>query len=266
MKNFGGRMLLILAVLLAGWSLQSSAQAFETAGQYMDHITKANQTLTEKYLFYLSGVSHGKSAKKIEKRRMDLLQSISDTRYNIMGMPPFKGDRTLKDTTVAYLKILNSVFNEDYGKIVNMEEIAEQSYDLMEAYMLAKDKANEKLSDAAKRQHAMQIKFAQKNNITLINTQSELDTKMDLATAVMGHHNEVYLIFFKSYKQEVYLMDALNRKNIVGIEQNLNALQKYSEEGLEKLNGIKGYNNDASLIESCKNALNFYKEEATKGA
>jgi hypothetical protein len=132
--------------------------------------------------------------------------------------------------------------------------------------MLAKDKANEKLNDAAKRQHAMQIKFAQKNNITLINTQSELDTKMDLATAVMGHHNEVYLIFFKSYKQEVYLMDALNRKNIVGIEQNLNALQKYSEEGLEKLNGIKGYNNDASLIESCKNALNFYKEEATKGA
>jgi hypothetical protein len=265
MKSIGGRTFLILAILMLGQSLRSSGQPFETAVQYMDYITKANQQLTEKYLFYLSGASHGKSAKKVEKRRQELLQSISDTRYNIMGMPPFKGDRTLKDTTVAYLKIMNSVFNEDYGKIVNMEEIAEQSYDLMEAYMLAKDKANEKLNEAAKKQQAMQVKFAQKNNITLIDNQSELETKMDIASAVMSHHNEVYLVFFKSYKQEVYLMDALNKKNIVGIEQNLNALQKYSDEGLEKLNGLKGYNGDPSLIESCRNALNFYKEEAAKG-
>src|SRR6185369_4562031 len=107
-----------------------------------------------------------------------LLQSISDTRSSIAGMPPFKGDRTLKDTTVAYLKMLNSVFNEDYGKIVNMEEIAEQSYDLMEAYMLAKEKANEKLNEASQRQHETQEKFAAKNNVRLIQSESELDAKM----------------------------------------------------------------------------------------
>jgi hypothetical protein len=266
MKRFAGKLFLILAIFLLSNSFRSAAQPFETAGEYMDYITKANQSLTEKYLFYLSGMSHGKSAKKVEKRRQDLLKSISDTRYNIMGMPSFKGDRTLKDTTVAYLKILNSVFNEDYGKIVNMEEIAEQSYDLMEAYMLAKDKANEKLNDASKRQHAMQVKFAEKNNIRLIESQSELDAKMDIASAVMEHHNEVYLIFFKCYKQEIYLTDALNRKNIVSIEQNLNALQKYAEEGLQKLNDLKGYNGDPSLIIACRNALNFYKDESAKGA
>jgi hypothetical protein len=50
-----------------------------------------------------------------------------------MGIAPWKGDRSFRDTTVAYLKLLYIVFNEDYGKIVNMEEIAEQSYDAMEA-------------------------------------------------------------------------------------------------------------------------------------
>ena len=134
----------------------------------MEHIGKANQALTEKYLVYLSGMSHGKSARKVEKRRLEVVNAISDTRYNIMGMPPYKGDRTLKDTTVAYLKILNSVFNEDYGKIVNMEEIAEQSYDLMEAYMLAQEKANEKLQQASVRQGEMQKQFAEKHNINLI--------------------------------------------------------------------------------------------------
>ena len=257
-------LLLVFSLILL--TNRSAAQAFENAGQYMDHITKANQVLTEKYLLYLSGMSHGKSARKVEKRRLEVLQAISDTKFSIMGMPPYKGDRTLKDTTVAYLKILNSVFNEDYGKIVNMEEIAEQSYDLMEAYMLAQEKANEKLQQASEKQNEMQKKFAAKNNITLIESESASEAKMKIASAVMKHYDEVYLIFFKSYKQEAYLMDAVNQKNVNSIEQNVNSLQSFSEQGLEKLKDLKGYNNDASLIIACRNLLNFYKDEAKKGS
>lgn len=244
----------------------SFAQAFENAGQYMDHIGKANQQLTEKYLVYLSGMSHGKSARKVEKRRLEVLQAISDTKFSIMGMPPYKGDRTLKDTTVAYLKILNNVFNEDYGKIVNMEEIAEQSYDLMEAYMLAQEKASEKLQQASDRQNEMQKQFAAKHNITIIESKSASEAKMKIASEVMKHYDEIYLIFFKSYKQEAYLMEALNQKKVNSIEQNLNSLQSYSEQGLEKLKELRGYNNDGSLIIACRNLLLFYKEEAKKGS
>lgn len=245
---------------------QTKAQAFENAGDYIEYIGKANQTLTEKYLFYLSGMSHGKSARKVEKRRLEVLQAISDTRSSIMGMPPYKGDRTLKDTTVAYLKMLNSVFNEDYGKIVNMEEIAEQSYDLMEAYMLAQEKANEKLQQASEKQSETMKKFASKHNVNLIESESATDAKMKIASSVMKHYDEVYLIFFKAYKQEAYLMDALNQKNINAAEQNINSLLNFSEQGLEKLKEIKGYNNDASLIIACRNMLIFYKDEAKKGS
>ena len=82
----------------------------------------------------------------------------------------------------------------------------------------------------------------------------------------MDHYDEVYLIFFKSYKQEAYLMDALNQKNVNAIEQNINSLLTFSEQGLEKLKQVKGYNNDASLIIACRNLLNFYKDEAKKGS
>lgn len=245
--------------------LSGNAQ-YENAGQYMDHISKANQALSEKYLVYLSGMSHGKSARKVEKRRQELLQAISDTRYDIQGMPPFKGDRTLKDTTVAYLKILNNIFNEDYGKIVNMEEIAEQSYDMMEAYMLAQEKANDKLKDAMAKQYDTQVRFAEKNNIKLIAGESETGNKMKTSDAVMKHYNETYLVFFKGYKQESYVMDAVNKKNIISIEQNVNTLKKFAEEGLEKLKDMKGYNNDASLIVACRNLMLFYKAEAEKAS
>jgi hypothetical protein len=147
-----------------------------------------------------------------------------------------------------------------------MEEIAEQSYDLMEAYMLAQEKANEKLQEASAKQNEMQKQFATRHNVNLINSESETEAKMKLASTVMKHYNEVYLIFFKCHKQEAYLMEALNQKNVNSIEQNLNSLQNFAEQGLEKLKAIKPYSNDATLVIACRNMLNFYIEEAKKGA
>ena len=109
-------------------------------------------------------------------------------------------------------------------------------------------------------------KFAEKHNVTLIDGgKTESETKMEIANKVMKHYDEVYLIFFKAYKQEAYLMDAVNQKNINSIEQNISSLQNFAEQGLEKLKDLRGYNNDASLIVACRNLLNFYKDEAKKG-
>jgi hypothetical protein len=264
MKRILKKSLLLTSCFLFLVPFHPSAQTYEHAGQYMDYINNANQVLTVKYLTYLSAASHGKSARKVEKRRTEVVNAINDTKYNIMSMPPWKGDRSLKDTTVAYLKILYTVFNEDYGKIVNMEEIAEQSYDAMEAYMLAQEKAYEKLNEAAERQHVMQNQFAAKNNINLVDGTSELEEKSKTASAVMKHCNEVYLVFFKPYKQEAYMIEAMNKKNLVSLEQDINSLKKMSEDGMEKLKKIKGYNNDASLIAACRNMLIFYKSEAAR--
>ena len=254
----------LLFISFVIFSLQSIAQNFQNAGDYISYIVKANDVLAEKYISYLSGVSHGKSARKVEKRRQEVLNSIYEARANMQGLPPFQGDRSLKDSTVAYYKILVSVFNEDYGKIVDMEEIAEQSYDAMEAYMLAKKKANEKLEQAAKSQHDTQKEFADRHNVKLIEEQTTIGTKIKLADAIMGHYDEVYLIFFKSYKQEGYLLEATKKKDIVSIEQNISALQKFAEEGLEKLKQVKAYNSDPTLIVACRGLLSFYKEEAEK--
>jgi hypothetical protein len=266
MKCYMQKIILFIPVLFLCFALRSNAQTYETAVQYLDYINKLNADLSAKYLFYLSAVSHGKSARKVEKRRLEVVNAISDTKFEVMAMPPWKGDKTLKDTTIAHLKILNIVFNEDYGKIVNMEEIAEQSYDAMEAYMLAQEKAQEKLAEASERQHNMQKVFAAKNNITLVDGESELESKSKIVNAVMDHCNDVYLAFFKAYKQEAYLMEAVNKKNLVSIEQNINAMEKFAGEGLDKIKKLKGYNNDGSLIVACRNALLFYKAEAREGA
>jgi hypothetical protein len=237
------------------------AQSFDNAGDYLSYIGKANEELTVTYLSYMSAVAHNR-AKKVEKRRMDLLNSITETRYKIQGMPAWKGDKSFRDSSVAYIKLLNNVFNDDYGKIVNMEEIAEQSYDLMEAYMLAQEKVGEKLHEAADKQTELQKKFAAKYDVKLITSENDIDRKGNEVGALMKHHDEVYLVFFKLYKQDMYLTEAVNKKDIVAIEENKNSMKKFAEEGLEKLKKFKGYNNDPSLIVACRQALNFYKTEA----
>jgi hypothetical protein len=248
---------------LSLWLLtgNTKAQSFENAGDYLGYINKSKEELTATYLSYMSAVAHNR-ARKVEKRRMDLLNTITETRYKIQGMPAWKGDKSFRDSSVAYIKLLNNVFNEDYAKIVNMEEIAEQSYDLMEAYMLAQEKVQEKLHEASERQNDFQKKFAAANNINLITVENELDRKGKEVNALMKHYDEVYLVFFKPYKQEMYLIDAVNRKNVVAIEENINSLKKFAEEGLKKLQSLKGYNNDPSILVSCRDALQFYKNEA----
>ena len=112
-------------------ALTSKAQDFTNAGSYMGYMSDRLSLVNQTYMNYLSAASHGKSMRKVDKLREKALNTIFTARAEIQGMPPLNKDKTLKDATVNYLKTCFNVFNEDYSKIVNMEEIAEQSYDAM---------------------------------------------------------------------------------------------------------------------------------------
>ncbi|MGB8191875.1 MAG: hypothetical protein WCF67_08155 [Chitinophagaceae bacterium] len=250
---------LLLCIVI---SCSAAAQEFANAGDYMSYIVKTEEAISAKYISYMSGASHGKSLRKVEKRRQDLMNSIYETRFKVHEMPSYKGDKTLRDASVNYLKMMYSVFNEDYGKIVNMEEIAEQSYDNMEAYLMVQEKANEKLKEAGVARSAVWDQFAKKYNVTVVDQTSLLDMKLEKAEKVNNYYHQLYLIFFKSHKQEMYLIAAVDTKNVNSIEQNRNSLLKFTTEGLAKLQDTKPFENDARLIVACRQVLQFLQDEA----
>jgi hypothetical protein len=252
---------LLTAITMA---TSARAQSFEHAGQYLDYIGKANEKVSSLYLSYLSAVGHGKSARKVDKRRQEVVTNLFNTRLDIQGLPPWKGDRSYRDTTVNYLKLLYAVFNEDYAKIVNMEEIAEQSYDAMEAYMLAQEKAGEKLHEAADRRQKTFREFATKYNVNVLESTTELEQKSNQANELMKHYDQVFLVFFKAQKQEGYLLSSIGEKKLTALEQNRSALKKFADEGMEKLKTFTGYQNDTSLMAACRTALDFFREEADR--
>lgn len=254
------RMLLLFSLFLLCGNLFS--QDAEDPGAYMSQISKPQLAVAQKYISYMSAVSHGKGSRKSDKRREDLLNTINEVRMKINDLPSFQNDKSLRDATVDYFKLLYSVMNDDYAKVINMEEIAEQSYDAMEAYMLAEEKVNEKLSEAQDRRFLAEKAFAAAHNVKLLSAKDELGEKMETISRVTNYYHQVYLVFFRASKQETYLADAVTAKNLNSIEQSRSALLKYAEEGLQKLDTMKPYNGDNSIITNCRAALRFFKDEA----
>jgi hypothetical protein len=257
--------------LIAGISICSalamntaSAQDVSTAVGYMEVIGKEFRNIQENTWDYTKSVAHGKSARKVEKRRKEVIDANKDALRKIKALKAFNGSTAFRDSAVSYLNTNYAVLNEDYAKLVDMEEVSEQSYDLMEAYMLAKERANEKLHASGDMIDEEYSKFAAANNINLIENKDKLSKNMEVANKVYKHYNEVYLIFFKSYKQEIYVMDALAKNDINGFEQNKNALAKTAAEGLKKLEAVVPYKNDQSVIKACQQMLNFYADEVVK--
>ena len=254
----------IFSLALCLLSMVCAGQSPAAALNYMETINKQGQLISRRYLSYMSEAAHGNKLKKLEQRRRELTATLRNVQANAVRLKPFKGDTTLKKSYEKYITILNSVFNEDYGKIVNMEEIAEESYDQMEAYLLAQERAEEKLDEAFGQFDQAYDKFAADNKINLIQPEDKLSKKLKKIGRANQYYHRKYLVFFKVYKQEAYLMDAISKKDVNGIEQNRNTLLKYAAEAQAKLDTAKPFQRDQSLVAAGKKYVQFTKTESEK--
>ncbi len=254
---------IVVVVMLCVTSFAVKSQS-NTPVEHLSFFSTRETELSKKYLSYMSEAAHGNRARKIEKKRQEIVSEIRQSLNEANRLRPYKSDASLRDAYKVYWDILLKVFNEDYGKIVNMEEIAEQSYDAMEAYLLAQEKAEEVLENAHDKVEIAYEDFAARNNVTLIQKDTKMSKRLRQVGAVNHYYHELYLIFFKSFKQEAYVIDAYNRKDINSIEQNKGTLVRFADEGLSKLDTIKAYNGDGSLVNNCRKVLLFHKTEAEK--
>lgn len=253
----------LLPLLFVFLTMPLLAQNTSPAVAYLNElITPIDGIKTETWQ-YLKAITRGKGARKVESKRQKLLTEIKKVEGILASKKGFNSDETLKNELIAYLKLSYIVLKEDFDEILDMEDIAEQSYDMMEAYLLAKEKANDKLDEAGQKMMDAQNAFAEANNITFLEGEEDKTAeKIEKAGNALKYYNEIYLIFFKCYKQEIYVLDAIQRSDVNSIEQNNESLLMFAEEGLKKLAKIEGFNRDKNLIYALKEILNFYKTEA----
>ena len=258
---------LLFASTLFLLSTIALAQDFNTPVAYLEYINKQESEISKNMWKYTKTIAHSKSARKIDATRKNLVKTIQNAKNNISKIKDgYKGDIVYRDQVVKYLSVSEIIINEEYSKIVDMQEVAEQSYDFMEAYIMTRDLVNKKMDDEHQILAAGQKEFAKKYNITLTESDSELSKKMKLSNEVFTYHTEFYLIFFKCNITDLMLSKAIEQKDIASIQQNASSLLAYAEEGLQKLNQKQPYKNDKVLIETTKKSMELYQKTATEYA
>lgn len=249
----------ILTVFLAFTSAVSFGQ---TAVEYLNIIGEQYQEISEANWNYTKAVSHNKSGRKIDKKRRQLIKTTKKAQSTVKALKAFDGSTAYRDSVLEYLNMSYSVLVNDYAKIMDLDEIKEQSYDMMEAYLLAQKTASNKLKAAGEMVDREQKVFCANNNITLTEAKSELGAKMEIANQVYDYYNPIYLIFFKASIQETKMIIALGANDMNAVEQSRQSMKTYAEEGLEKLKAIKAYKGDNSLKLACQKMLQYYIDEA----
>ena len=253
--------ILLIVLLVSHFNLL--AQEFKTPVDFLTYLNKEQTTISRSTWKYTSAMAHSKSARRIDVTRKQLVKSIEAASKKISALKDgYKGDVEYKNQVLQYFDICRNNLNEEYDKIINMQEVAEQSYDAMEAYLLTRDLINEKLdSENQKVEHAFQA-FAARYNITLTGGNSDLGNKIKLSNEVFDYHTVLYLTFFKVNFTDSNLDQAIQKKDLTAIQQNANTLIQYADEGLEKIKTIPAYQGDSSLLNATKKTLEYYKKQA----
>ncbi len=254
--------LTLLSLIMGLFLVNSNAQTNNEAAEYMYEVTKKTFELDDETWDYLKAVTRGKKASKVEDKRQELTRAIKTAKLSTARRKDFNGNSQLRDAIVDYLDLKYTVLKEDYDKILDMEAIAEESYDGMEAYLTAQERAGKKLDSAFQVMYTAQKLFADKYEITLNENRDKQTEKIRKAAEVLEYYNDVYLIFFKSFKQEAYLIDAISRGDLNSIEQNNSSLNAFSKEGLNTLKTFKSFKGDITLVNAAKKVLDFYQKES----
>src|ERR1700744_4003426 len=232
MKRLLPLCLLIFCVICVSINTAKAQDPSEDAGAYIDAINKAETNMNKAYMAYVSAAAHSSRKRKIEKMRDHAVENIITCQDEITNLTPFKGDNSLRQSSLNYVQLCYKIFNDNYAHIVNMEEIAEQSYDEMEAYLLLQEKTSERLKQASDSMSMAERAFAAKYSVQLIEGgTNELSSKIDVAGKLNHYYNQVYLLFFKCNWQDGEITKALNAKDLKNLEQSRNSLDNFAVQG-----------------------------------
>lgn len=255
----------IVTILALVLSLFVFCQDFKSPVDYLSYIGKEQEIISKSTWKYTKAIAHSKSARRIDNTRKQLVKTMDMAIQKISGLKNgYQGDVQYRDEVLKYINLVRSSINDECDKIIDMQEVAEKSYDFMEAYIMARDKVNEKLDIAFEEVSLAQKNYALKYKIQLLDNESELGKKMKISNQIFDYHTDIYLIFFKSNITDNFLTQAIQAKDMNAIQQHASALAAYSKEGLEKLKTKAAYNKDESMIKITQKALEYYNDVAEK--
>lgn len=176
-KQFFVVLLASLVIISCGESAKGkNGITYKSAVQYNDYIVNRQTTLIKNVMEF------SKTADiNIDSAEAKLKTYVKEAEVMIeelKGMPPYKGDSSLRDAAISSFQFYKKVFEKDYMDIL---QIRRKGYDITEEDAANANSIIERISKEEegydKRFHEAQRNYADKNNMKLTDNkmQKELD-------------------------------------------------------------------------------------------
>ena len=236
---------LLTAILLFSSTVVLLAQEqFSTDNPvaYNNYIISEQSKLMDKVVEYIVQTVHNDNYREVESKRLEVIGQIERSTNKIEALKPFQGDSRMKDEALAVCNLYHDAYVNDYSKINMLKKNREQSFDAMQRYFDAQDKAEAKLRQAAERFTNAQREFAKKHEMEIVEADS--DDTMHNISQVNQYSRMVFLEFFKISKLNAKCLDALNEQNVDKIEKCRDDMAKASNASYDALMKIQAFEGD----------------------
>ncbi len=249
-----------LTLLLAFFS--SFAQKIESPAEYNNYIVEQQGKLMQKVVDYIVQTVHNDNFEEVENRRLQVLGQIEVAINKLESLEKFSENDNMKEEALAVFKLYKKSYSEDFSEINLLKKEREGSFEDMERYFQAQDKAEKAIYEASDRLHEAQRAFAETHKMII--EEAEKDETMTIIANVNKYGRDVFLEYFKVSKLNGACLDALNEQDATILEESRLALLKGTEEAYSNLKNIVAYKGDEDYKNKAMAYVAYNKLFATK--
>ena len=255
------RFLFFLLLLSSFASAQESEFNLKNPGDYNNFIMNEVIITVQKNFEYISLSVHSEDYDQLELKRKEVVDVISKSKENIREMPALEGDTRLRDEAVEVLNEYKSAFELDFKSILGLKRKSKDSYEAMEAYFQAQDKAEEKVNKATRQLRKAQRVYAERNNMKVVDTKSDdlLELKMNKISGVNDYWRSLFLDYFRVSKQYDKMWDALSEQKAGPLSHQRELTLKLIDQVLPQLKAKPSYRNDSEFRDQTINMVEYYQ-------
>ncbi|MBC8083852.1 MAG: hypothetical protein H7Z21_11625, partial [Hymenobacter sp.] len=252
---------LATALLLAALTLRAAAQTPADPASYNNAIVNEQIDLLKKNLRYISKAAHSENDRKIEARRLEVVEQNKIAVAKLQRMAAFKGNTELRATALTAFKTMLEVYSADYKQVNALAATRTESFEAMQRYFDAQEVAGRKLAVADDSVNAAQKRFAKQFGMSIETSKesAKLAEYTRQVSAVNHYQHLVFLPYFRVQKSSARLTDALNAQDATAFEAARVTLAAEAETSAAELAAVPGFQGkDVAYRNAARDFANLY--------
>lgn len=262
------KLLLLLIILSSFFTVsaqEDETQLSESAneiGEYNNYIVHQQSMMMRRLVEYIVHSVHNENFKEVEDKRQGVLFQIDLAIHNLEKLKPLESGDEMREKALEVFKLYKKLYSEDYGKINLLKRTKENSFENMETYFDALDKAESEINNSFNELNKVQLDFAEKHELKI--KEHEKDGTMEIIANLNKYSRAVFLEYFKVYKLSSAFMNETVEQNDETAETTGEALLKGTEDAYTNLKNIEAYKGDEDYKNKAMAYVAYNKLFSTK--